>query len=42
MKKVKLINSHIIGLDELNNVFELDGFGVWQQITVSDLFKINL
>lgn len=41
MKKIKKISKNqLIGIDKKNNIFLLDGFGVWQQITNTKFFKL--
>ena len=40
MKKIKKIKNQLIGIDKKNNIFLLNGNGIWQEITNTKLFKL--
>lgn len=40
MKTIKKINGELLGVDKLNNLFRLNGNGVWVQITNQELIKL--
>ena len=40
MKTIKIINGEILGIDKLNNLFRLNGNGIWVQFNNNELFEI--
>ena len=40
MKKIKKVKNSLIGIDKLNNIFLLDGNGVWQQLNNKQIIKL--
>ena len=37
---IKKVNNELLGIDDKNNFFILDGCGVWQSISNKKLFKL--
>lgn len=40
MKTIKKVNNTLIGIDKLNNIFLLDGNGIWQQLNNKQIIKL--
>lgn len=40
MKTIKKVKSTLIGIDKFNNIFLLDGNGVWQQQNNKQIIKL--
>jgi len=40
MKTIKKVKNTLIGIDKFNNIFLLDGNGVWQQQNNKQIIKL--
>lgn len=40
MKTIKKVKNTLIGIDKLNNIFLLDGNGIWKQINNKQIIKL--
>ena len=40
MKKIKKVKNTLIGIDKFNNIFLLDGNGIWKQLNNKDIIKL--